>query len=128
MAPSTAARGGLQRSAYEVPATSPAAKTSAAGSASQAASLEAMTPSGAAAKDAAPALAAYALRRDLAEAEQLVADGKFKAALARLTPHYASADLPSDQRAVLLSWLDALAAKVIYSREHVLASPHQVRK
>jgi hypothetical protein len=73
-------------------------------------------------------LAAYALRNDLIESEQLIAAGKFKAALVKLSPHQANADLPSDERANLLGWLDALAAKVIYSRDHLLAAPHQVRK
>ena len=45
-----------------------------------------------------------------------------------MTPHYSNADLPADQRETVLSWLDALAGKVIYSREHLLASAHQVRK
>jgi hypothetical protein len=82
----------------------------------------------AAADAASPALAAYALRRDLAEAEQLVAEGKYRAALAKLSPHYSHTELPAEQRAVLYSWLDALAGKVIYSREHLLAAAHQVRK
>jgi LysM repeat protein len=123
----TAATSGGQRASYEAAGTSPAAESSAVSSASQPSSQDSWSPA-TAAREAAPALAAYALRRDMVEAEQLVAEGKFKGALAKLTPHYASADLPSDQRAVLLSWLDALAAKVIYSREHALAAPHQVRK
>jgi hypothetical protein len=36
--------------------------------------------------------------------------------------------LPDDERRTMLAWLDALAAKVIYSREHLLAPPHSVRK
>jgi hypothetical protein len=122
--------GGLARSAYEAPTTSPASEAAGAAPASQAPPLE-MTPvsrSAAEASAAAPALAAYALRNDLAEAEQLVSAGKFKSALAKLSPHYASHDLPAEQRAALFAWLDGLAAKVIYSREHLLAAPHQVRK
>lgn len=128
--PSAPAAGGFARSAYESQATSPAAASSSAGSSSQAPPLE-MTPASSAAADASPAspaLAAYALRRDLSEAEQLVAEGKLKSALAKLTPHYAHTELPSEQRALLFSWLDALAGKVIYSREHLLTSAHQVRK
>jgi LysM repeat protein len=64
----------------------------------------------------------------MSEVEQLVASGKYRSALAKLTPHYANQELPAEQRAVLMSWLDSLAAKVIYSREHLLTSPHQVRK
>jgi lipoprotein-anchoring transpeptidase ErfK/SrfK len=123
--PAAAAVGGLQRSAYESPVTSPAAnESSSAGSASASVSPAAEST----AKSAAPALAAYALRHDLTEAEQLVAAGRFRAALVKLSPHQANADLPSDERANLLTWLDALAAKVIYSRDHLVAPAHQVRK
>jgi hypothetical protein len=127
---STGAKGGLARSAYEEATTSPASEPAGAATASQAPPLE-MTPVSRAATEAAaaaPALAAYALRNDITEAEQLVSAGKFKSALAKLSPHYANHDLSAEQRAALLAWLDGLAAKVIYSREHLLAAPHQVRK
>ena len=71
-------------------------------------------------------LAAVAFRRDGQLAEQHVADGKFRTALATLSAHY-HADLAPEDRAQLLAWLDALAAKVIYSREHLLESPYVVR-
>jgi lipoprotein-anchoring transpeptidase ErfK/SrfK len=87
-----------------------------------------VAPASAAAAAAAPSIATYDLRRDMAEVEQLIAGNRFKAALAKLTPHYFNPDLPADQRVVLLSWLDPLAGKVIYSREHLLASAHTVRK
>lgn len=74
-----------------------------------------------------PALAAYAFKNDLSEAQRLVEAGKFRSALAKLTPHYHVAALGETERATLLAWLDALAGKVIYSREHWLAPPHQVR-
>jgi hypothetical protein len=74
-----------------------------------------------------PAIASATFRRDAALAEQHVADGKFRTALATLTPHYHIAELPAEERAQLLVWLDALAAKVIYSREHLLESPYVVR-
>jgi len=57
-----------------------------------------------------------------------VADGKFKSALAKLSPYYANADVPAADRGQLIAWLDALAAKVIYSREHLLDSPYRVRR
>jgi LysM repeat protein len=119
---------GLQRSAYEAPITSPAAESRSNSGAAQspetAPPLSPLAPS----TDPSPALAAYDLKRDLADAEQLIAGGKFKAALARLSAHCASDDLPSDERTILFGWLDALAAKVIYSPEHLLAPPHQVRQ
>jgi hypothetical protein len=135
-APPLTTSGGLARSTYESPAESPASPSatsastvSTAGAAPQLELTPAAPASAQAAADAAsPALAAYALRRDLADAEQLVAEGKYRAALAKLSPHYSHTELPADQRAVLYSWLDALAGKVIYSREHLLAAAHQVRK
>jgi hypothetical protein len=116
---------GLAQSAYEAPATSSSA-TSSSGQ-SSAAEMTPVSPASAVAA-AAPSIAAYDLRRDMAEAEQLIAANRFKAALAKLTPHYFNPDLSADQRSVLISWLDPLAAKVIYSREHLLASAHTVRK
>jgi hypothetical protein len=116
---------GLAQSGYETPATSSSA-TQAAGQAT-ATEMTPVSPASAVAA-AAPSIAAYDLRRDMAEAEQLIAGNHFKSALAKLTPHYFNPDLPADQRSVLISWLDPLAAKVIYSREHLLASAHTVRK
>ena len=54
--------------------------------------------------------------------EQLAAQQKFRKALGTLTRYYNDATLTSDQNQKLLSWLDALAGKVIYSAEHHLAS------
>jgi hypothetical protein len=122
----------LARSAYETSAVAPSAYVSPSSQSSQAPPLE---PLAAAPIDApvvsastSPALAAYDLRRDMTEAEQLVAQGNFRAALAKLTPHYASEGLAIEQRTLLYSWLDALAGKVIYSREHLMSPAHQVRK
>ena len=71
-------------------------------------------------------LTARNFKRDWIGATYQVEDGKFREALATLTPYYRSPDLDADQQAQLLEWLDALAAKVIYSSEHLLASPHVV--
>jgi lipoprotein-anchoring transpeptidase ErfK/SrfK len=71
-------------------------------------------------------LTAANFKRDWISATYLVDEGKFRDALATLTPYYRSPDLNPDQQAQLLEWLDALAAKVIYSNEHLLASPHVV--
>lgn len=156
----TTSRGGLARSAYEVPATSPldsslvpavsqvpplepaaaagrqadggalkpsSAPNSAAPSGSGAPSAGASAAPRSAGETGSPALAAYAFKHDLLEAQQLVEAGKFRSALAKLTPHYHAPALGEEERATLLAWLDALAGKVIYSREHLLAPPHQVR-
>lgn len=117
-----------QRAAYEAApalAASESPAVPAAETGSPAATVPASSLSPAAPQ---PALAAYDLRRDLAAAEQHVSSGKFKSALATLSQHCTNSNLPSDERAVLFSWLDALAAKVIYSPEHLLAPPHQVRQ
>ena len=76
---------------------------------------------------ASPSLAAFALRRDLALAEQQIAENKFRDALSTLSPHYHRAELPSEDRAALIAWLDALAAKVVYSREHWLQQAYEIR-
>jgi hypothetical protein len=77
--------------------------------------------------EASPTLAAWSLHRDLQQAEQLVDGHKFRDALALLSPYHSQPQLGSEERALLAAWLDALAAKVIYSREHLLAMPHKVR-
>jgi hypothetical protein len=118
---STAA--GMARSGYDATSSAPNSESG------QSASAESSSVSQATAiASAAPALAAYDLKRDMAEAEQLLAANRYKSALAKLTPHYFNPDLPTDQRTVLLSWLDPLAARVIYSREHLLTAAHTVRK
>jgi LysM repeat protein len=76
---------------------------------------------------ASPSLAAFELRRELQQAEQHVAESKFRSALAGLSSFYNRADLTSEDRALLIAWLDALAAKVIYSREHLLEAPYVIR-
>lgn len=156
----TDSRGGLARSAYEIPAAGPLDNSlvpavnqvpplePAAGAGRQGASrsgeLSATLPSAAGSgsssttslhsaegrstgETGSPALAAYALKQDLFEAQRLVEAGKFRSALAKLTPHYHATALGDEERTTLLAWLDALAGKVIYSREHLLAPPHQVR-
>jgi lipoprotein-anchoring transpeptidase ErfK/SrfK len=71
-------------------------------------------------------LTAVNFKRDWITATYQVDEGKFREALATLTPYYRSPDLDSQQLSQLLEWLDALAAKVIYSQEHLLAPPHVV--
>ncbi len=71
-------------------------------------------------------LTAANFKRDWLNTTAMVEDGKFREALATLTPYYRSPDLDPEQQANLLEWLDALAAKVIYSKEHLLASAHIV--
>ncbi|MGI8979354.1 MAG: L,D-transpeptidase [Pirellulaceae bacterium] len=72
-------------------------------------------------------LTAANFKRDWITATYQVDEGKFREALATLTPYYRSPDLDSPQQQQVLEWLDALAAKVIYSKEHLLAGPHVVQ-
>ncbi len=72
-------------------------------------------------------LTAANFKRDWTNATYQVDEGKFRDALAALTPYYRSPDLDATQQAQLLEWLDALAAKVIYSKEHLLARPHVIQ-
>ena len=119
----------LQRSAYETPATStPADPVSSTQPPESPAALNASSPELPPTSPSGASVSTVSLRRDWQDAAQLVEDGKFRAALAKLSPHSASADLASDQRAQLVVWLDALAAKVIYSPDHLLGEPHRVRK
>jgi lipoprotein-anchoring transpeptidase ErfK/SrfK len=59
-------------------------------------------------------------------AERHVQDGKFRSALAELSPLASNRNLTAEQRTQLFAWLDALAGKVIYSREHHLGEAHRV--
>ncbi|HZL87998.1 MAG TPA: L,D-transpeptidase [Pirellulaceae bacterium] len=72
-------------------------------------------------------LAVHTFKRDWEKARQQIDGGEFRSALATLTPYHGHPDLPAEHQAQLMTWLDALAAKVIYSREHLLAAPYKVR-
>jgi lipoprotein-anchoring transpeptidase ErfK/SrfK len=115
------AAGATRQSNYEIPAGgsagAPPLEAAASGSAD---------PSSDAARNA--ALTAWSLRRDMQAAEQLIAENKFRDALAILSPYYRHPELTSDDQSQLIPWLDALAAKVIYSREHLLAAPYETRR
>lgn len=116
------ADGTTRRSNYETPASP--------GPTDTAPALEPESPSGSPAPggESSRTLTAWSLRQDWQAAEQLVAEGKFHEALAKLSPYHGHPDLTADEHAQLTPWLDALAAKVIYSREHLLAAPYQVRR
>jgi lipoprotein-anchoring transpeptidase ErfK/SrfK len=126
--PSLAGSAGATRhSSYESPTPS---NTPSAGNDSSAPPLETnptvTDPSSDAARNA--ALTAWSLRRDMQAAEQLVGEGKFRDALAILSTYYRHPELTSGDQAQVTPWLDALAAKVIYSREHLLAAPYETRR
>ncbi len=72
-------------------------------------------------------LAQHNFRRAFDTARRQIDEGEFRDALATLSPYYGQPDLTVEQQGELAAWLDALAAKVIYSREHLLAMPYKVR-
>jgi hypothetical protein len=72
-------------------------------------------------------LSQHNFRRAFDTARRQIDEGEFRAALATLSPHYGQAGLTPQQQGELVAWLDALAAKVIYSPEHLLAEPYKVR-
>jgi LysM repeat protein len=65
--------------------------------------------------------------RTWGEARELVEQGKFAPALAKLTVFYNSPDLSRGEQEQLLKTLDSLAGRVIYSTEHYLEQPYVVR-
>lgn len=128
----TSDAGHARRSSYDAPASTGGGDetTTTAPPLESAAAPRATSPPADPAAEAArnAALTAWSLRRDFQAAEQLVTDGSFRDALLKLSPYYAHPDLTRDEQLQLTTWLDALAAKVIYSREHLLASPYEVRR
>ena len=61
-------------------------------------------------------------------ANDMVASGDYKGTLRELTFFYGDPRLTSEQEQTLLAWLDALAAKVIYSTESHLEAAYIVRQ
>jgi lipoprotein-anchoring transpeptidase ErfK/SrfK len=104
-------------SVYSLPA--PAAPESSAGGSSPAAEYDV--------EAVARRLTLHSFKREWEQAQRQVDEGQFRAALATLTPYYGKTDLPAEHQAHLAAWLDALAAKVVYSRQHLLANPYRVR-
>ena len=70
----------------------------------------------------------YAFHMAWKAARDQVAQGRHREALLALTPFYHDPALPAQEHEDLVGWLDALAAKVIYSTEHVLEPPHEVSR
>ena len=61
------------------------------------------------------------------QVEQRVKDLKYADALLLLSQLYGSPDVPPDRARKITEFLDKLAAKVIYSREHLLENPYRVQ-
>lgn len=73
-----------------------------------------------------PKLEATKLKWAWPKVEQHVKDGKFRDALAELSPFANNPHLTPEDRIAVYNWLDALAAKVIYGPEHYLSEPYRV--
>ncbi len=62
------------------------------------------------------------------KARSLIDEGFFQKALEELSVYYDAPGMSPEQQQELLTWLDALAAKVIYSTEDLLERPHIVTR
>ncbi|MFW6172057.1 MAG: L,D-transpeptidase family protein [Planctomycetota bacterium] len=71
-------------------------------------------------------LGVQAYQRARKKAESLIAEGDYQAALRTLSAFYRSPDLTAQEHGELLDLLDPLAARVVYSQEHVLEDPYKV--
>lgn len=72
-------------------------------------------------------IAARNFKGAMFKAEDLIARGNYRDALAELTTFYDAPSLSPEEQQQLINWLDPLAGKVIYSSEHELESPRIVR-
>jgi len=72
-------------------------------------------------------IAARVFSRAMQTAEDLVAQGSYREALAELTKFYDAPSLSAEEQQRLVNWLDPLAGKVIYSSEHLVERPRIVR-
>ncbi len=70
----------------------------------------------------------YAFKQAWEAAQEQVAENHHREALAALSAFYNDSALSEAEREQLVGWLDALAAKVIYSTEHLLELPHEARR
>jgi LysM repeat protein len=68
----------------------------------------------------------YAFEATWKTAREQVAQEKHREALLALTPFYNDPAIPAKKHQELVGWLDALAAKVIYSTEHLMEPAHEV--
>lgn len=100
------------------PATSSAYGSSSEGSSSRDAEIEA----------AKQRLKVYAFRQAWKTAQEQVGDNRYREALLALTPFYNDPAIDEQEREQLVGWLDALAAKVVYSADHLIEPPYVVSR
>ena len=82
---------------------------------------------GATASDPAYALASTGFEMSWSKVQDQLAGGELAEALAELSLWYGSADVPADLQPEMLELLDQLAGAVIYSRQHLLEAPYEVK-
>jgi LysM repeat protein len=70
----------------------------------------------------------YAFQMAWKTARDQVSQEKHREALLALTPFYNDPAIPAEKHQELVGWLDALAAKVIYSTEHLMEPAHEVHR
>jgi LysM repeat protein len=70
----------------------------------------------------------YAFHQAWKGAQEQVREGQYREALLTLSAFYDDPAIPSSERQALMEWLDALAARVVYSTEHFLEQPYVVRR
>jgi LysM repeat protein len=70
----------------------------------------------------------YAFHQAWKAAQDQVKESRHREALLTLSAFYNDPAIPQQEQDALLEWLDALAARVIYSTEHYLAPQYAVRK
>ncbi len=75
-----------------------------------------------------PVTTAAAFDAAMREAQSNLAEEKWYQALFILSKFYGSPDLSSQQHQELIDLLDPLAAKVVYSQDHLVTDAHEVRR
>ena len=70
----------------------------------------------------------YAFHQAWKGAQEQVRESRYREALLTLSAFYDDTAIPPAERQALLEWLDALAARVVYSTEHFLEHEYVVRR
>lgn len=70
----------------------------------------------------------YAFHQAWKTAQEQASDERYREALLALSPFYNDTAIAADEHEQLVGWLDALAAKVVYSTEHLLEPAYVVSR
>ncbi len=85
-------------------------------------------PANSPARDGGAQLGVQGFAKAMRTARTHLADGQYREALYTLSIFYGSPDLTADEHRELVELLDPLAGRVVYSTEHLLAKPYEVRR